>query len=144
MSVAFASSAWPFNVKNQFRLGVLSGAQRSPGHEGSGFLFADAEVRKDVAQNVVGVHCSCDFSEVMEGQPGIHGDKVSGHVLGQAVPHGLERFLGRGQSLKVPQIGHDELVAVVVGAVLLQEFVPQGVQSFACGCTQGQGGQVRG
>jgi hypothetical protein len=125
-------------------VGVLSGAQKSPGHEGLGFLFADAEVRKDVAQNVVGVHCSCDFSEVMKGQPGIHGDKVSGHVLGQAVPHRLEGLLGRGQSLKVPQIGHDELVAVVVGAVLLQEFVPQGAHSCSRGCTQFDGRQAKG
>ena len=123
---------------------MLSGAQRSPGHQGSGFLFADAEVRKDVAQYIVSMHGPCDLSQVMKGQPGIDCDKVSGHVLGQPVSHRLERFLGRSQRLKVPQIGHDELVAVVVGAVLFQEFVPQGVESCSRGCAQCQGGQAKG
>ena len=61
----------------------------SPGRKVRAFLFADAEVGEDVAEDVVGVDRTCDFAEVVQGLAGVHGDEVAWHVVGQTLAHRL-------------------------------------------------------
>ena len=105
--------------------------KEKPGPEGSGFLFADAEVGEDVAEDVVGVDRTCDFAKVVQGLAGVHGDKVARHVVGQPLTHRLKRCVGSRQSFKVTKVGDDQLVPLVVGLVGRGEQVLQGVYALS-------------
>ena len=65
-----------------------------PGPRGPGFLFPDAEVREDVAEDVVGMDRACDFTKVVKGLSGVHRHEVSRDAIAESVAHGLERGLG--------------------------------------------------
>ena len=54
-------------------------------------LFPDAEMGEDVAEDVVGMHSSRDFPEVVKGLPRVHGDQVSRDAVPEPVTHCLER-----------------------------------------------------
>lgn len=85
-----------------------------------------------MAEDVVSMHGSCDFTEVMKGLSGVDGDQVSGDAIPDAVAHRLERGPGCSQGFEVAQVGNDELVAAVVGAVPLKKGLTQVVESGAC------------
>ena len=68
--------------------------RKKPGPRGPGFLFPDAEMREDVAEDVVGVHGARDFTEVVKGLSCIHRHEVSRDAVAESVAHGLEGGLG--------------------------------------------------
>ena len=106
---------------------------KSPGRKVRAFLFADAEVGEDVAEDVVGMDCTCDFSKVVQGLAGVHGDKVARHVVGQPLTHRLKRCVGSRQRLKMPEVGDDQLVSLVVGLVLGGEKFLESVNALSMG-----------
>jgi hypothetical protein len=86
---------------------------------------------EDVSEDVVGVHGTRDFTEVVQGLSGVHRHEVSRDAVAEPVAHGLECGLGCGQRFEVAQVGDDELVPLVVGAVLVQQGLAQFVQARA-------------
>ena len=88
---------------------------------------------EDVAQDVVGVNCPRDFTEVMQRLPCVHSDQVARHVVGQSIPHGLKRGIGRLQCFEMAQIGHHELMSLVILPMLLDELAAQDVKALSCG-----------
>ncbi len=47
-----------------------------------------------MAEDVIGVHGSCDCTEVVQGLSCVHRHEVSGDAVAESVAHGLERGLG--------------------------------------------------
>jgi len=91
-----------------------------------------------VAEDVVGMHRARDFAEVVKGLAGVHRHEISGDTIAEAVPDRLEGGLCRGEGFEVAQVGDHELVALVVGAVLIEKSFSQCVKSASRRCTQGQ------
>ena len=52
---------------------------------GAPFLFPDAEMGEDVAEDVVGVDCPGDFTEVMQRLACIDGNQVARHALAKPI-----------------------------------------------------------
>ena len=95
--------------------------EKKPGPRGPGFLFADAEVRKDVAEDVVGMDGSGDFAEVMKRLARIHGNEVAGNAVAQSVTHRLKCGFGGGERFEVSQVGDHELETLVVNAMTIEQ-----------------------
>ena len=82
-----------------------------------------------MSEDVVGVHGTRDFTEVVQSKSGVHRHEVSRDAVAEPVAHGLECGLGCGQRFEVAQVGDDELVPLVVGAVLVQQGLAQFFQT---------------
>ena len=68
--------------------------EEKPGPRGPGFLFADAEVREDVAEDVIGMDGSGDLAEVVQRLARINGNQVAWNAVAQSVTHRLKCGLG--------------------------------------------------
>ena len=91
--------------------------RRSPGREVRAFLFADAEVREDVAEDVVGMDRSSNLAEMVQRLARINGNQVARNSVAQTITDGLECGFGGAERLEMTKIGDNELVALVVGAM---------------------------
>ena len=74
-----------------------------------------------MTENVVGMHGTRDFTEVMKGLAGIHRNEVSGDAIAESVTDRLKGSFGCTERFEVAQVGDDELVPLIVGAVPLEK-----------------------
>ena len=91
------------------------------GSRGAPFLFPDAEMGKDVAEDVVGMNSSGDLTEMVKGLSGVNRHEVSWDAVAESVAYSLQGRLGRGEGLEVAQVGNHKLVALVIDVVLVQK-----------------------
>ena len=74
----------------------------------------DAEVGKDVTEDVVCVHGTSDFSQVVQCLACVHGYQVAWNAFVQAVTDGLECGFCGTERFEVSQVGDHELVTLIV------------------------------
>ena len=71
------------------------------------WLLADAELRKDLAQNILIGNLARDGAELVERVAKIQREEVAGDARAKRLPCTLNRVAGRLKMLAVTLVGHD-------------------------------------
>ena len=75
------------------------------------FLFADAEVGKDIAKYFIVSHFADDFGEVVDGGAEVFADEVAAEAEVEALLDFLDVGEGAGERLVVADVGDNDVTA---------------------------------